>query len=53
MPSNKSIHTKKFDDCVEQVKANMRKYNYSGNPYSICMNSVGYKKSVKKAHRRK
>lgn len=46
------IHTKKFRECVKEVKGS--KYNKGKyNPYAVCMSSLGYKKSVTPAHRRK
>lgn len=46
---SKRIHTKKFDDCVKDVKRKGGNYN----AYAVCENSIGYKGSVLKAHRRK
>lgn len=45
----RSIHTKKFDDCVRDVKRKGSAYN----PYAVCMSALGEKRAVKKVHRRK
>lgn len=45
----RSIHTKKFDDCVRDVKRKGNRYN----PYAVCMSALGEERALRKAHRRK
>ena len=47
-PGSRSIHTKKFDRCVSQVKRRGGGYN----SYAVCAASLGERKSIKKKHRR-
>ena len=52
-PGSRSIHTKKFDRCVSQVKRTQRAPGGGGyNPYAVCAASLGERKSIKKKHRR-
>lgn len=46
---NKTIHTKKWDRCVEKVKKN----SPDVDPYAVCTDSIGYEGSIKKSHRKK
>lgn len=48
-PSRRSVHTKKFDDCVRDVKRKGDRYN----PYAVCMASLGERGAVRAGHRRK
>lgn len=43
------VHTKKFDRCVEHVKAKGSGYN----PYAVCMAAMGEGESVHSSHQRK
>lgn len=45
----RSVHTKKFDRCVREVRA---RRGPPKNPYAVCEASLGESKSVKKRHRR-
>lgn len=48
-PSRKSIHTAKFDRCVESVKRS----GSDVNPYAVCSSAIGEEGSVRKGHRRR
>lgn len=48
-PSRRSIHTRKFDRCVRDVKAKGGGYD----PFAVCTSSLGYRGSIKAGHRRK
>lgn len=46
-PSRRSVHTPKFDRCVQSVKRS----GSPVNPYAVCSSAIGYEGSVKKGHR--
>lgn len=48
-----TIHTKKWDRCVKDVEKKNKENGTDYNPYAVCTDSIGYKDSVKKSHRRK
>lgn len=47
-----TIHTKKWDRCVKDVEKKNKENGTDYNPYGVCTDSIGYKGSVKKSHRR-
>lgn len=47
-PDGKGIHTKKFHECVVDLK----KKGSAKNPYAVCMASIGAKGAVKPSHYR-
>src|SRR5487761_1613738 len=48
-PGARSAHTKKWDDCVRDVKRSGSKVS----PYAVCSSAIGYEGSVRKGHRRR
>ncbi len=48
-----SIHTKKWERCVKDVKKQNKKDGKDYDPYAVCTASIGYKGSIKKPHRKK
>lgn len=48
-PSRRSVHTAKFDRCVEDVKARGGAYD----PYAVCTASLGEAGSIRKGHRQR
>jgi hypothetical protein len=48
-----TAHTKKWDRCVKDVEKKNKENGTNYNPYAVCTDSIGYKGSVKKSHRRK
>jgi len=54
-PKGKGIHTLKFHKCVVSCKVGQRKKHRKKvtSCYAVCMASIGRKKAVRKAHRRR
>lgn len=48
-----TVHTKKWDRCVKDVEKKNKENGTDYNPYAVCTDSIGYKGSVKKSHRKK
>ena len=48
-----TVHTKKWDRCVKDVEKKNKDNGTDYNPYAVCTDSIGYKGSVKKSHRKK
>lgn len=48
-PLRYSVHTKKWDDCVRDVK----RKGGAADPYAVCTASLGYRGSIKAKHRRR
>jgi hypothetical protein len=47
------VHTLKWDRCVKAVEEKNKKNGTSYNPEAVCTDSIGYKGSIKKPHRKK
>ena len=47
------VHTKKWDRCVKDVEIKNKKNGTDYKPEAVCTDSIGYKGSIKKSHRRK
>lgn len=47
------VHTKKWDRCVKDVEMKNKKNGTDYKPEAVCTDSIGYKGSIKKSHRRK
>lgn len=47
-PGPRSVHTKKWDDCVKEVRAKGGGYS----PYAVCTAELGERGSIKAGHRR-
>lgn len=52
-PGRAAVHTKKFDRTVRKVKRSLKRRGAKGNAYAIAESTLGEKRSIRKAHRRR
>jgi hypothetical protein len=52
-PRRAAVHTKKFDRTVRKVKRSLKRRGAKGNAYAIAESTLGEKRSIRKAHRRR